>query len=296
MLTDNLTFVHLTDIHVGDPAVPDDHLYSDTNATFRTILDEVKAMDPAPKFVVLSGDLTNRGDVGSYESFKQIIAESGLDMPLLYALGNHDTRPGFYKAMFDRTENDQQPYDNDHVIDGLHVIVLDTSVPGKVGGHFEAGQVEWLQGRLDAHPELPKLIVMHHAPMLDLDNVAMEWESLSAVDTEKLKDIVEGYNIVGILSGHMHYDRVGNWYGIPVVVGIGQHAAMDVMFLSKGLRMVKGSGFGICTLRESGLTIAFAPQPSDRRELMTITFEQLGEMTKKFEAAREGEAEAVAAE
>lgn len=293
-MNQNLTFVHLTDIHVGDPSVPDDHLYSDTNTTFRTILAEVKAMHPAPKFVVLSGDLTNRGDVGSYEAFKALIAESGLDMPLLYALGNHDTRPGFYKAMFDRTENDQQPYDHDHVFDGLHVIVLDTSVPGKVGGAFEEGQVEWLKSRLDAHPELPKLLVMHHAPMLDLDNMAMEWESLSAADTVKLRELVKGYNIVGILSGHMHYDRVGTWYGIPVVVGIGQHAAMDVLYLNKGLRMVKGAGFGICTLRESGLTISFSPQPSDRAELMTITFAELAATTAKFEAARESEA--VAAE
>jgi Icc protein len=287
-MTQNLTFVHLTDLHVGDPNVPDPHLYSDTNATLRTILAQVKALEPAPAFVVASGDLTNRGDVASYEVFKAIFDEAGLNMPVLYALGNHDTRPGFYQAMFNRTDNPLQPYDHDQVIDGLHVIVLDTSVPEKVGGAFEGGQLEWIKDRLDAHPELPKLIVMHHAPMLDLDNKAMEWESLSAVDTVKLKDLLAGYdNVVGILSGHMHYDRVGNWYGIPVVVGVGQHAAMDVLYLHEGLRMVAGASFAIGTLRDSGLTLSFAPLPSDRRELMKIPFAQMAALTKSFEDSRE---------
>ncbi len=283
-----LTFVHLTDLHVGDPAVPDAHLYSDTNATLRTILADVKRLSPQPAFIVASGDLTNRGDVASYNAFQAIVDEADLEMPVLYALGNHDTRKGFYRALYNRTENNLAPYDHDAVIEGLHVIVLDSSVPEKVGGSLERGQLEWLEDRLDAHPELRKLIVMHHAPALDVDNPAMEWESMSYADTEKLAELFAGYdNIVGILSGHMHYDRVCIWHGIPLVIGVGQHAAMDVTYLSEGLRMVNGASFAIGTLRPSGLTISFVPQPSDRRELMTIRYEDMAKRAKDFEAARE---------
>jgi len=294
-LTTNLTFVHLTDLHVGDPAVPDAHLYSDTNATLRTILAEVKRLVPQPAFIVASGDLTNRGDVASYKAFQAIFDEAGLTMPVLFALGNHDTRRGFYEALHNRTENTLAPYDHDAVIEGLHVIVLDSSVPEKVGGSLEPGQLEWLKDRLDAHREMPKLVVMHHAPALDVHDPAMEWESMSYADTAKLAELFAGYdNIVGILSGHMHYDRVSNWHGIPLVIGVGQHAAMDVTYLNEGLRMVSGASFAIGTLRPSGLTVSFVPQPSDRRELMKIRFEDMARMAKDFEAARE--APAVAAE
>jgi len=284
-VSDAVTFIHLTDLHVGNPDVPDAHLFSDTSSTLRRILAEIKTLVPQPKFIVVSGDLTNQGDDGSYNHLKAIMAESGLDMPVLYALGNHDKRDGFYPAMLGRTEDLFAPYDHSAVIAGIHVVVLDTSVPGKVGGSFEAGQLEWLKGELDSHAELPKLLVMHHAPALDTHNPDMEWEGLSFADTEALRHAVSGKNVIGILSGHIHYDRVANWYGIPSVVGIGQHAATDVLWLHEGLRMLDGAAFAIGTLRPSGLAITFAPQAATRRELHSFTFARMTELLKQRDAA-----------
>src|SRR5690606_37821390 len=138
-----ITFIHLTDLHVGDPAVPDEHLFSDTTTTFRAIMADIKRMKPTPSFIIASGDLTNRGDVASYEHLKALLAEAALDIPVLFALGNHDTREGFYAAMLNRTENNLAPYDHDEVIDGIHIITLDSSVPKKIGGSFEPGQLDW---------------------------------------------------------------------------------------------------------------------------------------------------------
>ncbi|CAH1673594.1 metallophosphoesterase [Chelatococcus asaccharovorans] len=277
-----LTFVHLTDLHVGDPAVQDDHLYSDTSATLAAILAEVKSLVPQPRFIVASGDLTNRGDIDSYEQLKRLIAAAELEMPVLFALGNHDRRDGFYPAMLGRTDHANAPYDHAQVIDGIHVIVLDSSVPNKVGGGFEPGQLDWLKAELDTHAELPKLLVMHHAPSLDADP-SMEWESLSIADTEALRQAVAGKPVIGILSGHIHFDRVSSWYGIPVVVGIGQHAATDVTWLHEGLRMLSGASYAIGTLRPSGLSITFAPQPAERKELHSFTWGGMAEVLKKYE-------------
>jgi 3',5'-cyclic-AMP phosphodiesterase len=283
-MSEPITFVHLTDLHVGNPAIPDDHLYSDTSTTLRRILADIKTLVPQPKFIVASGDLTNRGDQGSYENLKALVAEAGLEMPILYALGNHDRREGFYPAMLGRSDNLNAPYDHAEVIAGIHVIVIDSSVPNKVGGAFEPGQLDWLKAELDNHAELPKLLVMHHAPALDTQDASMEWESLSYTDTEALRQAVAGKTVLGILSGHIHYDRVSNWYGIPTVVGIGQHAATDVLWLHEGLRMLEGAAFAIGTVRPSGLTITFAPQPATRRELHSFTFSGMAEMLKKYEA------------
>lgn len=282
-MSKTVTFVHLTDLHVGNPAVPDDHLHSDTSATLRAILADVKKLVPQPKFIVASGDLTNRGDAGSYDNLKELVAESGLDMPILYALGNHDRRDGFYPVMLGRTENLDAPYDHSAILAGIHVIVLDSSVPGQVGGAFEPGQLDWLKAELASHPDLPKLLVMHHAPALDTHDKTMEWEAFSYADTEALRDAVAGKNVVGILSGHIHYDRVANWYGIPTVVGIGQHAATDVLWLHEGLRMLEGAAFAIGTLRASGLAITFAPQPATRRELTGFRFADMAEVIRKYE-------------
>ena len=278
------TFVHLTDLHVGNPAVEDDHLYSDTNSTLRDILASIRTLQPKPKVIVASGDLTNRGDVESYEILKSIFAESGLDMPVLFALGNHDRREGFYPGVLGQ-EASLAPYDHAQVIGGLHIIVLDSSVPNKIGGAFEPGQLDWLKAELANHADLPKLLVMHHAPSLD-DNPSMEWEALTIADTEALRQAIAGKNVIGILSGHIHYDRVSSWYGVPVVVGIGQHAATDVTWLHEGLRMIEGASYAIGTVRPSGLTITFSPLRKETVELHSFTFAGLAELLAKYEASR----------
>ncbi|MDZ7926868.1 MAG: phosphodiesterase [Agrobacterium sp.] len=282
-MSERVNFVHLTDLHVGNPQVQDDDLYSDTSATLADMLAQVKTLVPQPEFIVISGDLTNRGDAGSYEELKRLLDEAALDMPVLFALGNHDRRDGFYPVMLGRTEDTDVPYDHAEVIADIHVIVMDTSVPGKVGGAFEPGQIEWLAEEIENHPDLPKLLVMHHAPALDFDKPETEWESLSFADTEALDEVLFEYDVMGILAGHIHYDRVSNWQGIPVVVGIGQHFATDPLWLHEGVRMLSGASFAIGTVRDTGLSVTFVPQPSDRREIKRHTQDDMAALIADYE-------------
>jgi 3',5'-cyclic AMP phosphodiesterase CpdA len=258
------TFIHLTDLHVGNPAVADDHLFSDTSATLARVLELIGTMDSKPAFIVASGDLTNRGDVESYRQLKSIMAAT--DLPVVYAIGNHDTRAGFYEGMFGRISDLDAPFDHQQVLNGIHVITLDTTTPGQIGGSLTEEQFEWLAGALDTHIELPKLIVAHHAPALGDTPPWDHWRTIAFDQSQQLARLLKGRKILGILSGHIHHDRFSVWHGIPVIVGMGQHAATDI--LTTGiLRMVEGASFGIGTIRASGLTMALVPLPQTRREL-----------------------------
>ena len=68
------SFIHITDLHVGNPAIADDHLFSDTSATLGTMLELIASMDQPPKFIIASGDLSNRGYADSYRHLKAIMA------------------------------------------------------------------------------------------------------------------------------------------------------------------------------------------------------------------------------
>lgn len=258
------TFIHITDLHVGNPVIADDHLFSDTSATLARVLDLIGTMDNKPHFIVASGDLTNRGDAESYRNLKAIMAAT--DLPVVYAIGNHDTRPGFYEGMFGRTSDVDAPYDHDQVIHGIHIITLDTTTPGQIGGSLTPAQFAWLAQALDTNADLPKLIVAHHAPALGDAPPWDHWRTIEFEQSQHLATLLKGRNILGILSGHIHHDRFSVWHGIPVIVGMGQHAATDIL-TTDILRMVEGASFGIGTIRSSGLTMALVPLPQTRREL-----------------------------
>lgn len=262
------SFIHLTDLHISAPELNDQNLLSDTTATLKTIVRLVQGMQPRPAFVVVSGDLTNHGDVASYRALQDMMA--GIDVPIVYALGNHDSRPGFYEAMLGRASDPEAPYCHEELIAGVHLIVLDSSVKGRIGGALSDDQFAFLDAALGHHPEAQKIVVVHHAPALD----DASWETLTAVDSERLAAALKGRNVAGLLCGHIHHDRVSSWHGIPVIVGTGQHNAVDPLY-GAGLRMLAGAGLTLCTLRPSGLTVAFAPLPSDRRELGIIGADQL---------------------
>lgn len=266
-----ISFVHLTDLHIGDPAI-DDHLFSDTQATLKEILALVATIEPKPSFIVASGDLANRGDAESYAILKQIMTAS--DLPVVYAIGNHDTRGGFYSGMEFESARVDAPYFHDRVIDGVHVITLDSSTPGYIGGTIEEEQFDWLGGVLDTHPDLPKLVVVHHPPALGEGPDVTHWRHIAYEHSVRLGEMLKGRNVVGILSGHIHHDRVSVWHGIPVVVGTGQHVATDIL-RTDVLRMVRGSSFAIGTIRKSGLSIAFVPLPTDRAELNVYPLQML---------------------
>ena len=268
-----ISFVHLTDLHIGNPEKEDRWLLSDTTSKLRSLLRQIKALNPQPSFVVVTGDLTNTGEDGSYHQLSRILTEENVAIPMLFALGNHDSREGLYRIMLGRTDDLSAPYSHAQVIAGVHVIVLDSTTPGSIGGLFEPEQFGWLANELDRHADLPKLIAMHHPPAFEEDDrdPANEWMTLPLPDSARLRETLRGHNIVGILCGHIHHDRISNWHGIPVAVGIGNHFALDVAFLPHGQRMLAASSFAIGHIRPSGLTISYVAQPSDLSELYKVT-------------------------
>ncbi|MFC6641580.1 metallophosphoesterase family protein [Sulfitobacter profundi] len=230
-------FVHLTDLHISHPDLADPHLQSDTPATLRRVVAVINAMDPQPAFVVASGDLTNQGDRESYALVREITTP--LKAPLVMALGNHDKRAGF-NAVFAPGLADA-PYFHDAPQGDLHVIALDSSVPGKVAGALDDAQFEFLKAALQRHPELAKLLVIHHPPRIDPE--ALAWGSLDEASSARLAEMLEGQHVAGILSGHVHVNRVSHWNGIPVVISNGLHSTIDLTE-TRDLRIVEGTGSG----------------------------------------------------
>lgn len=264
-------FVHLTDLHVTDPGRDDPQLLSDTPAMLANALAEIGRMDPAPDFVAISGDLTNHGDVESYRHVRAALDD--LPMPVVMSLGNHDGREGF-RAVFDPdAPRDATPAFHDCVLAGLHVIALDSSVPGRVGGAIDGDQFALLDAALAAHPDLPKLILCHHPPAMP-QGAGLAWESLTPEDSAALAARLSGHDVAAILSGHVHCNRVLHWHGIPVVISTGLHNSIDLLEPSD-LVMYEGAGFAIGQVLPDALDIRFVPLAPRGAVLGRIAAERL---------------------
>ena len=265
----SLNIVHLTDLHLSHPDLNDPNLHSDTVANLKLMVTHLRRMTPQPDFVVASGDLTNHGDEASYRLVRSILEGAGL--PVVYALGNHDKRAGFRTVFPDvpaRSEPADAPVYHQTIHRGLQVITLDSSVPGRVGGAICEEQFGFLEDGLRADPDAASLLVIHHPPLID--TTSLGWESLSRGDTDRLAGTLRGHNVVGMLCGHIHFNRVSHWQGIPVIVSNGLHATVDVLRPS-GMQIRQGTGFGYCTCRPSGITVSFVPLTPDQNVLGEIS-------------------------
>lgn len=255
--------VHLTDLHISHPDLADAALKTDTTDTLRRAIAAINAMHPLPDLVVASGDLTNTGAIKSYTLLQEILAE--LLPPVVLALGNHDRRAHFAEVF--ETGTADAPFFHETVLGDLHVITLDTLVPGHVAGRLDPDQIAFLDAALSREPDLPKLVVAHHPPRMD--DRTLPWASLDADSSERFGETLAGRGVVGVLSGHVHLDQVHHWHGVPVVTCMGLNSTVD-MLEQRDMRIVEGTSLGFCVLRPSGLSVSFVPLSPERRQLAVL--------------------------
>ena len=105
----DFSFVHFTDTHIM-AGVAWDGGPVDTSATLRRVIETINALEPAPAFAIVGGDLTSpdlldRGRtlasdewIPSYRLLREIV--DGLRCPTHFLLGNHDDRPAFHRGEF----------------------------------------------------------------------------------------------------------------------------------------------------------------------------------------------------
>ncbi len=163
----------------------------------RAVVDEMLAFDPDA--VVVKGDLTSRGRPEEYRAF--LASYGRLGARLHHVRGNHD-------ALLDSSlVRESAPYAVD--LPGITLAVLDTTVPGAVGGELPREQVGWLDEL--ARERTGAVVVLTHHPVWDVD-ASMGVLSKYVIRLEDslalLELVARRQNIVGVLSGHTHANRV----------------------------------------------------------------------------------------
>ncbi|MBL7495284.1 metallophosphoesterase [Frankia sp. CNm7] len=218
--------VQISDTHI----VPDGELYHglvDTLANVAGAFDQIERSGLDVAAILLTGDLADTGDVASYRRLRAYVEKraSGLGLPVLYAMGNHDSRGPFREGLLD-AEPTTEPYDYVYWAGDLRVIVLDSTEPGEVIGLLDDAQLDWLAAELATPAPAGTVLALHHPP---LPSPIGMLNALVLAEPERLAKVIAGTDVKIVLCGHSHHASGGALAGVPVwVSGASAYSARTV--------------------------------------------------------------------
>lgn len=196
-------FAWLTDVHIGGSPTAE----ADLTAAVEDINNEKDI-----KFVVVSGDIAEKGRTDELEKAKSILDK--LNIKYYIIPGNHDTKwSETAGAKFSELWGDDK-FAFEH--NKTKIIGINSGITWRGGGgHLALNDLNWLKETLEQTGKEEEVILFVHHPLeADVDNWFM------------LTNILRDYNIKAVLVGHGHTNTLKNFNGIP--------GAMSRSNLSKG--------------------------------------------------------------
>lgn len=207
-----MLIAQMTDIHIGfDPEARPEEL---NRIRFRQTLDRLLAAPNPIDMLLLTGDLTDHGDQESFDKIAELLAVC--PFPVHAIPGNHDSRESLL-ASFPATPTHDGFIQYVIEQEGLRIVMLDSFDPGRHGGAFCTRRRDWLRAELDAHPDTPTVLFMHHPPVVS----GIDWMD-PAPDEAWIANFgaaIAGHRQVqAIHCGHLHRPISARFGGVPVSV------------------------------------------------------------------------------
>jgi Icc protein len=214
----------ISDLHIKPP---DTLAYGrvDTAKALERCVAALNEFEPAPDFVVISGDLADTPTSEEYDYLKRLLAP--LKLPLAGIPGNHDSRE-LMRAAFPRADYAlaSGPLNQRIEIAGLDLMLLDSSVPGKPFGELEAPTLQWLEATLASSADRPALLFLHHPPF---QTGIWHMDRQNLLNAGDLAPIVRCHPRVQLIAtGHVHRATFTMFAGVPTTICPAPNHAVDL--------------------------------------------------------------------
>jgi Icc protein len=198
--------------------ISDPHLFADpegdllgqrTRLTLEGVLNLAGAKFGAADRVLLTGDLTQDASPAAYRYLADRCGRLGL--PCHALPGNHDDPQEMARSL------GAGPIDIPRQIDcgPWLLVMLDSTLAGKEGGHLTADSLHWLASALAARPQTPTLLALHHQPV----PVGSPWlDEIGLNNAEDLFAILDHQpQVRGLVFGHIHQDFSAERKGVALL-------------------------------------------------------------------------------
>lgn len=197
----------------------------DTAKALERCVAALNALDPAPDFVVISGDLADTPTEEEYAYLWRLL--SPLKLPFAGVPGNHDSR-AMMRAAFPHSPYVSQsgPLNQKIEVAELDLVLLDSSVPGKPHGELGVSTLEWLDATLGGSSSRPALVFLHHPPFI---SGIWHMDRQNLRDTDELAAIVRRHPRVRLVAtGHVHRTILTQFAGVPCTICPAPNHAVDL--------------------------------------------------------------------
>jgi Icc protein len=208
----DMLIAQMSDIHVR----PAGQLYkdvADSNQHLVQAIAHLHQLDRRPDLVLVTGDVTDFGEMDEYNSAREIL--SSMQMPWFVLPGNHDDRENFRSAFASHEYLPASGHLNYCIDDYLiRVVALDSCVSAAHHGDLTPETVDFLEQTLQSAPAKPTIIALHHPPFCSGIPYMDEFRYYEA---KNLANVVSKFqNIEAIVCGHVHRTMIRRWAGTIV--------------------------------------------------------------------------------
>jgi 3',5'-cyclic AMP phosphodiesterase CpdA len=224
MSSKSIRIAQISDLHIKPPG---QLAYGrvDTAKALERCVAALNAFEPAPDFVVISGDLADTPVVEEYDYLARLLAP--LKLPFAGIPGNHDGRD-MMRAAFPNAAygSSSGPLNRKIAVGELDLLLLDSSLPGKPHGELDAPTLQWLDTTLGSSADRPALVFLHHPPF-----VAGIWhmDRQNLTNAAELAAIIRRHARVQLVStGHIHRAALTMFAGVPCTICPAPNHAVDL--------------------------------------------------------------------
>jgi hypothetical protein len=194
----DFTFVQISDTHIGFKGAAN----PDTLATLRLAIAKINALQPAPAFLLHTGDLTHSQKAGAFDTVAETLKDVKSSQ-VFYVPGEHDVFADGGKEFLNRygkgtTGNGWQSFD----YQGVHFIGLINVLRFKEAGLGSLGpeQLDWLKKDVAGLSSSTPIVVFTHIPLWA---VYPTWGWVTE-DSEQALALLRRFGSVTVLNGHIH--------------------------------------------------------------------------------------------
>lgn len=203
---DYLDIVQITDCHLF--ADKDSGLYGLNS--FHCLTEIVDHVRQRPVDLVLAtGDLVHDETPEGYQVLRDALA--ALECPVYVLAGNHDAPELIHEML----NGDGFSSAKSVCFERWQIVLLDSHVPGAVGGRLSDSELRYLTQALAAHEDKHALICVHHQPV----PVGSAWlDGLGLHNGAQLMErIGASPHVKAVVWGHVHQVYDAAWAGVRLL-------------------------------------------------------------------------------